>query len=350
MGSLESQAQIPIIDLSASNLDAPRQLLDAASKYGFVFVENNEAGVPAEEIARMFDISQRFFAAPVAEKESVSIKSNSVGKNHGWLSQGVEMLDPSTQKRADVKEYVVERPVERDSPDTPSRAFNMGEPVNGQLEQLLPPTLQPHSATIVAFQRACHALCQRLNEAFATALGLKRDWFTSRHAAHDQASSSVFRMLYYPCGPDYEEGVDIRAGAHSDFGSMTLLFQQRGQPGLEILTPAGQWAPVPVDPREGGGGRLPILVNIGDLLEDWTGGLLKSTMHRVIFPSGGPREARYSMAYFCHPLDEAELVPVPSPLIAEHAARVGRTGGKDGNVLTAADHLRERLATTYKLR
>ena len=52
----------------------------------------------------MFDISKKFFAAPESVKEEVAIHSNKAGKNHGWLSRGVEKLDPATQKRPDVKE------------------------------------------------------------------------------------------------------------------------------------------------------------------------------------------------------------------------------------------------------
>jgi isopenicillin N synthase-like dioxygenase len=76
-------------------------------------------------------------------------------------------------------------------------------------------------------------------------------------------------MLYYPANDDID-GTDLRAGAHSDFGSLTLLFQLPGQPGLEIKTPEGHWASVPVDPSKNAesGKALPILVNIGDLLED----------------------------------------------------------------------------------
>lgn len=80
-------------------------------------------------------------------------------------------------------------------------------------------------------------------------------------------------MLYYPATKTIE-GTDLRAGAHSDFGSLTLLFQLPGQPGLEIKTPDGHWASVPVDPSNGASQdrelkkALPILVNIGDLLED----------------------------------------------------------------------------------
>ena len=226
----------------------------------------------------------------------------------------------------------------------------------------MPKPLQPHIQTIVNFQNACHQLCQTINEHFAIALGLDKDWFTSRHDPTKGPSGTVFRMLYYPQVDDVEDDVDLRAGAHSDFGSITLLFQQRGQPGFEIKTPEGEWAAVPVDPigeangeevngHRGSGGRaLPILVNIGDLLEDWTGGLLKSTVHRVIFPKGGPREDRYSLAYFLQPLDDANLIPVPSRLVQDHTAKTGKSGTRNGKTLTAKDHLMERLAATYTLK
>lgn len=104
---VSSQADIPIIDIGPQNANAPQELLSAASRYGFVYIENNaEAGISPESIHEMFELSQRFFAAPIEEKEAVSIASNKAGKNHGWLSRGVEKLDPATQKRPDVKEYV----------------------------------------------------------------------------------------------------------------------------------------------------------------------------------------------------------------------------------------------------
>lgn len=145
-------------------------------------------------------------------------------------------------------------------------------------------------------------------------------------------------------------------------GSVTLLFRLPGQPGLEILTPEGEWAAVPVDPESSDPTTsdsqphpLPILVNIGDLLSYWTGGLLKSTVHRVIFPAGKQSE-RYSIAYFCHPLDEAELEEVPSRIVMEHVSRrkdgavvEKEVGVDDGakKIVTAKDHLVWRLTETY---
>jgi isopenicillin N synthase-like dioxygenase len=102
--SATTELSIPIIDISDNNKNAASELLDAASQYGFVFIENTQRGIPSKDIARMFDISRRFFAAPDKVKETVAISSNIAGKNHGWLSRGVEKLDPATQKRPDVKE------------------------------------------------------------------------------------------------------------------------------------------------------------------------------------------------------------------------------------------------------
>lgn len=104
MVSLKDDLQIPVIDISSANKDAPTQLLDAACRFGFVFVANNQAGISPSLIAELFDLSKEFFALPTEVKQTVSISSNKAGKNHGWLSQGVEKLDPKTQKRPDVKE------------------------------------------------------------------------------------------------------------------------------------------------------------------------------------------------------------------------------------------------------
>ena len=90
----------------------------------------------------------------------------------------------------------------------------------------------------------------------------------------------------------------------------------------------------------------PILVNIGDLFSYWTNGLLRSTVHRVIFPKESRRggEDRYSIAFFCHPANETRLEAVPSEIVAAKAQGYGEN---DGRVITAEEHLLERLRATY---
>lgn len=128
------------------------------------------------------------------------------------------------------------------------------------------------------------------------------------------------------------------------------------------------WGSVPVEPRPQaelssaenkgqGAGFPPILVNIGDLLSYWTDGLLKSTVHRVVFPvseqqSGDNAQDRYSMVFFCHPVHSTELVPVPSEVVAEYRRSQGGEAGAGDLVpgkkaLTAYEHLISRLDATY---
>ena len=217
----------------------------------------------------------------------------------------------------------------------------------------MPSSIASKESEISNFFDACHKLSLKLLTLFG--LGLHIDplaggssWFSSRHSRTLGPSGCTLRLLYYPSiSPDldYQPEVDIRAGAHSDYGSITLLFQRPSQPGLEILTQSGQWSAVPVfPPGTENDPSPPILVNIGDLFSYWTKGLFKSTIHRVIFPkearAGG--EDRYSVAFFCHPANSTILEPVPSKIVMH------RQGEADnGRIMTAREHLLERLKATY---
>jgi isopenicillin N synthase-like dioxygenase len=169
-------------------------------------------------------------------------------------------------------------------------------------------------------------------------------------------------MLYYPPLTSTDASTaDVRAGAHSDYGSMTCLFRLKGQAGLEVQSREGEWLPVPVcPPGTEEDPAPPVLVNIGDLLSYWTNGLLRSTVHRVVFPGAeGKRpvegekdaeEGRYSMAFFCHPVGTTKLTAVPSERVRNHVPE-GETKGlnpyAERRVMTADEHLQMRLRASY---
>ncbi|PYI11111.1 Clavaminate synthase-like protein, partial [Aspergillus sclerotiicarbonarius CBS 121057] len=395
--------ELPVLDIS-NPLDpaAGKALLDAATKYGFLYVDSRGTDFTATEVDRAFELSKTFFASPAEEKSTCRIEPN----NRGWSGMHTETLDPEHQRTGDFKE-----------------AFNFGEFQNNKAQQPLPASLQPHESEIAQFSSLCNKTCSRILTLLALGLGIPPTFFTTRHDPTTGPTGSILRYLYYPSlqspkTSTYNHTLDVRAGAHSDYGSITLLFQRPGQPGLEILTPSGEWAPVPVIPtssststtsppnpnknkknetgeeeeEEEGEGEgeegypfPPILVNIGDLLSYWTSGLLKSTVHRVVFPiseqtssssssssSLSAGQDRYSIVYFCHPMDRTELMPVPSVVVEEFRAkmksigeeerrRVGFGGGagvllkdggegKEGRVLTAHEHLMARLDATYGFR
>lgn len=118
---------------------------------------------------------------------------------------------------------------------------------------------------------------------------------------------------------------------------------------------------MPVNPGSTSASAPPILVNIGDLLCYWTNGLLKSTVHRVAFEGSGEEvKERYSMAYFCHPLDDARLESVESKVIRSFGdggkevvrgqrKRLGLGEEEGEGVITAKEHLERRLRVTYGL-
>jgi isopenicillin N synthase-like dioxygenase len=187
------------------------------------------------------------------------------------------------------------------------------------------------------------------------------DFFLTRHLRENGHSGSTLRFLYYPpLTATNASTEDVRAGAHSDYGSITMLFRLKGQAGLEVQTRDNTFAPVPVSPPgTEDDPSPPILVNIGDLLSYWTNGLLRSTVHRVVFPGPGKgavdgesaSEPRYSIACFCHPVATTRLEPVPSERVRNYVppseADKPANPYAERKVLTADEHLQMRLRASY---
>lgn len=122
--------------------------------------------------------------------------------------------------------------------------------------------------------------------------------------------------------------------AHTDFGSLTLLWSQ-DVAGLQIKTAEGSWRYVP--PVDGG-----IVCNVGDTLDFWSAGYLKSTTHRVIRPPEDQAHIhRQGIFYFVRPGDEVDIKPAPSPLLR----RLGLVKDVEGQgeAVTGLQYVRERV-------
>ncbi|KKA29586.1 hypothetical protein TD95_003458 [Thielaviopsis punctulata] len=337
-------AEIPVIDIAAegvSEKEIAKALVDAAAEQGFIYIKSTGQALPSKKL---------FKETPLEEKKRCTIQTN----NRGWSGMYSETLDPKNQKSGDTKE-----------------AFNFGEFKDGKAQQPLPSTLASLEPEVAKFFEHCSSLCQRI--LYLLGLGLEvspADFFSSAHTQENGASGTILRLLYYPAPSDAPvDDTSIRAGAHSDYGSITLLFRLKGQAGLEILTPSETWAPVPVvPPGTENDPSPPILVNIGDLLSYWTNGLFRSTVHRVTVPTmtasmsgtvSSPSEMvageaageRYSIAFFCHPIGDTRLEPVPSRRVQKFVdPKVGEGFNPyaQRKVLTADEHLMMRLRASYK--
>ncbi|KFY34745.1 hypothetical protein V494_06499 [Pseudogymnoascus sp. VKM F-4513 (FW-928)] len=352
-GASEESIDLPLFDISQETPELGKAIVTSAAKWGFLWIAGSPKSgnggdsegydLDEETVDHVFGISRSFFKdAPVSEKEECGIKNN-----RGFVGMHVENLDPTKHQRGDFKQ-----------------AFNLAEPdaTTGQWQQPIPTTFKKNDAALRDFHVRCRRIATRILRLIALGLSIEdTDWLVRSHKNSPQSS----RFLYYPSLPsdsDYDPDADIRAGAHSDYGSITLLFTRPDQPGLEILTPDGKtWASVPVFPENYHSTTFPpIVVNIGDLLSYWTNGLLRSTVHRVVLttPVNNDDKSdtdRFSIAIFVQPADDTVLTPIPSPLVEERAASfkgkvVGHGGGvadsKALSALTAGQHLSARLRAT----
>src|SRR5205085_9918759 len=124
-------------------------------------------------------------------------------------------------------------------------------------------------------------------QAIARYLGLHPDYFED--TVHD--GNSVLRLLHYP--PTQGDGPNVRAGAHEDINTITLLLGAE-EAGLQLLATDGGWLPVTPKPGE-------LAVNIGDMRQRLTNNVMRSTTHRVVNPPPERRGiSRYSMPFFLH--------------------------------------------------
>lgn len=191
-------------------------------------------------------------------------------------------------------------------------------------------------ADMTDFFQRCMKIHMQVMRAVAMGLGLDENWFDG----YTDRGDNTLRLLHYPAVEKKafhrEDGLEqVRAGVHSDYGSITLLFQdQRG--GLQVLSPSGTF--VDATPIPG-----TIVVNAGDLLARWSNDLIKSTKHRVVEPpvpsEGDTHPPRYSIAYFCNPNFDRFIDAIPGT--------IGEGKEKKYEGINSGEYLVRRLAATY---
>ncbi len=280
-------SEIPVIDVSAlidgdaaARAEVHRQIVDAAEKNGFFYVV--EHGVPRELVDSVFRVAAAFFATPEAEKMKLGLANSTCFR--GYLPLDSRGSDPT--KRNYLEAFQIGE--EHDADDDYERMMygpNQWPDTPAELRDVM-----------MAYHREMHALSDRLQKAFAVGIGFPEDYFLKYY----KKALNQLRLLHYPPQPpDVDEGV-MGARMHTDTGTFTILLQDQNG-GLEVETPSGEW--VAATPLDGA-----FVVNIGDMLENWTNGRFISIKHRVVNRSGNER---YSVPYFLNPDLDAVVEPLP---------------------------------------
>ncbi len=286
----------PVFDLAQfeqstgpDRVSLARSLDEICRDTGFLVLTGH--GVPDDVIADQWAAVRAFFAQTPAEKSAVAAPYP--GYPYGWLGPLSEALARS--KGADTP------PDLKESFNGGPLAVPAGMTDPDALAFCYQPTLWPEvpgfRSAWTAYYTAMEQLAARIMAAFAAALGLPADHF----APYIARPISALRALNYPATTQAPEAGQNRAGAHTDYGSLTILLPQPGSRGLEICAPDGSWVEVPAPPGA-------FVINIGDLMARWTADRWVSTLHRVVAHAGQPQ--RQSLAFFHQPDWDAEIVPL----------------------------------------
>lgn len=197
------------------------------------------------------------------------------------------------------------------------------------------PFLRQFSSEIEDFSRRSLELASKIFTLFSIILELPEDYFSKRHLYEDNSEDHLRYMIYRPRSAEDDAKVENTwSRAHTDFGSLTLLWSQNVA-GLQLKTPAGEWKWVP--PVDNG-----IICNVGDTLQFWSAGYLKSTIHRVIRPPKDQAHIhRLGLFYFVRPGDQVDIKPANSPLLQ----RMGLIGDDQDNEapVRGLEYVRERV-------
>lgn len=203
------------------------------------------------------------------------------------------------------------------------------------------PWFSPFNEEIAAFSRKAVDVAAKVFELFAIILELPPNYFSSRHRYDDASDDHLRYMSYRPRTEEDDAKVqNTWSRAHTDFGSLTLLWSQNVA-GLQIKTASGEWRYVP--PVDGG-----IICNVGDTLDFWSASYLKSTTHRVVRPPPDQVDAnRVGLFYFVRPGNEVDIKPAPSPLLK----RLGLVAENQEEVVpvTGLQYVRERVKSYHNL-
>ncbi len=276
------------------------KLGEAYAEIGFVSIKNH--GISEKTIDDLYDKIKEFFALPINTKQKYELAET--GGQRGYTSFGKEHAKDSSE--GDLKEFW----------HFGQEVHNNEYPQNVYVSEI-PDFLETGLNAYREFEMAG----RNILKAIAIYLDLDENYFEE----YVIGGNSILRPIHYPPIKDTNTNA-VRAGAHEDINLITLLVGASAE-GLQVLSHQGEW--IDVTAIEGH-----IIVNVGDMLQRLTNGVLRSTTHRVVNPEGSKAStSRYSVPFFLHPISTMPLNSIES-CVKDH---------KLFDDITAGDYLTERL-------
>ena len=299
---------VPVIDIAPFLEGSPEgkrrvaeQVGQACREIGFLTIVGH--GIAPDLVQRTYDISRQFFDLPFEEK--VAVRVNSVGV--GYVPLQIESLAASLGQK---------------TPGDLKESLNCGLDFNHDRWPANPPELRE---TWIAYFKSVQSLAESIMRIFATALNLPEHYFDEM-VAEPQA---FMRVINYPDQKEDPLPGQLRAGEHSDYGTITILRSENVVGGLQVLDKTGAWVDVVTVPNS-------FVINIGDMMQYWTNDQWVSTLHRVVNPPRDKQQGarRQSIVFFHSPNENALISCLPGCSNAEQPAKYPP--------ILAGDHLRRK--------
>jgi isopenicillin N synthase-like dioxygenase len=310
---------IPVVDLGGSFGDGPERARVAAEIHracretGFFYVSGH--GVDAALIEGQIEAARRLFALSEGEKQALWVGNSPCRR--GYEGPGAQTLDQGSAP--DHKESFA---IAVDLPASHPLVV-AGVPMQGANQW--PDGLPGFREQMLAYQDAMIGLGRHLMGCLAQSVELPYDHF----AAGLREPQCGVRLLRYPPQPADAGDNLLGAGAHTDWGSITILLQD-GRAGLEVRNADGDWilaTPIPGT----------FVINIGQMMERFTAGIYRANLHRV--RNGAADTARYSVATFF------ELEPLHRMGVAATCADGPEHAGAAD--LTIGEHIEQMARASY---
>lgn len=322
---------IPSIDIApflagnpADKRAVATQVAAACREIGFLVISGHS--IARATLEETFQRSFGFFDSPAEAKSRFAPTGPARQRGYHGVATRSLAATLGRQTPLDLRETVFLGPVD----DHRAHYASLPEAATAYAPNIVPDQPPGTAQAFTGIYRAYERLSLDLLRIFAVALDLPEEHFTALMRRH----FSILGVHHYPALATAPEPGQLRAGAHTDFGAMTILAMTEGRGGLEARTPDGRWLPVLPAPGE-------LVVNLGDMMQRWTNDRWVSTLHRVVVPEvGDTGSRRLSIGYFVHPDFDAGIACIPSCLGPGEAPRHPPT--------TAGAHIAEKIARSHK--
>jgi isopenicillin N synthase-like dioxygenase len=319
-----TDSSVPVIGLAdyftgsaADKQRIVREIDDACRSIGFLIVSDH--GVSPELIARTHATARTFFDLPDATKRRFTTPDPTIYR--GYYALETNAVAYSRDDLAAPPDYREIYSINRISIDPTDRYYN--SPLGRRIfaPNIWPDVVPDLRESWTQYYAAMEQLATSLMRMFALALGLDEHWFDDKVDKH----MTNFAVSNYPDQPEELPNGQLRAGPHTDYGSLTILKTEDKPGGLEVLDSTGCWRAVPIVPDS-------FIINLGDLMAQWTNDRWVSTMHRVVNP---PRDRaigsrRQSLIFFPQANYDALVECLPTCRGA---------GGAKYSPITSGEHL-----------